>query len=143
MYNSTTDCIPSTNQNSFITMKVCPQTFNFFSEDLILRARAERGLPTPHPLACAVMSRGLHFRSHARRSFEEIESLWTDYNITMTNFDTFPTMRNYFRGIPRKIYNFRRKLFEPVANCSKQTGNQNTNIAAEVKSCAEKNIRFD
>ena len=35
-------------------------------------------LPTPHPTAFAVMSRGLYFRSRARRSFEEIERLWTD-----------------------------------------------------------------
>ena len=67
-------------------------------------------------------------------------------------------MRNHFRGIPRKILQFQEesdeestranlqpsratpgsKLFEPVANCSKQTANQNTNIAAEVYKVARK-----
>ena len=62
-------------------------------------------------------------------------------------------MRNHFRGIPRKIYNFRRnltriykskfatvmsKLLELVANCSGQTANQNANIEAEVCKVARK-----
>ena len=31
-----------------------------------------------------------------------------------------------------KFATFASKLFKPVANCSEQTANQNTNIAAEV-----------
>ena len=33
---------------------------------------------------------------------------------------------------------FASKLYEPVANCSEQTANQNTNIAAEVCKVARK-----
>ena len=51
---------------------VCLETFYFFSEDF---TSAERETT----FAFAVMSRGLYFRSGARRSFEKIERLWTDY----------------------------------------------------------------
>ena len=37
-----------------------------------------------------------------------------------------------------KFATFVSKLFEPVANCSEQTANQNTNIAAEVGKVARK-----
>ena len=54
------------------SMLVCPQTFYFFSEDLTSArpkrarvwarsARRAQSLPTPHPLALAVMSHGLLF----------------------------------------------------------------------------------
>ena len=49
-------------------------TFYFFSEIFNTCAR-------PHPLPFAVMlcPAAYYFRSHARRSFEKIERLWTDY----------------------------------------------------------------
>ena len=37
-----------------------------------------------------------------------------------------------------KFATFARKLFKPVANCSEQTANQNTNISAEVCKVARK-----
>ena len=39
-------------------------------------------------LAFAVMSRGFYFRSRARRFFEKIERLWTDYFETLFECET-------------------------------------------------------
>ena len=57
---------------AIVSAVVCSQTFYFF-------LRRSHYLP-PLPTAFVVMSRGVYFRSRARRSFEEIERLWTDYS---------------------------------------------------------------
>ena len=72
---------------------------------------------------------------------------------------TFPTLRNHFRGIPRKIYNFRRNrprnLREQICNRREQVVRAGCKLlranceskyqhcGGRLQSCAEKNIRFD
>ena len=72
---------------------------------------------------------------------------------------TFPTIRNHFRGIPRKIYNFRtnrpRYLREQICNRREQVVRAGCKLlrancqskyqhcGGSLQSCAEKNIRFD
>ena len=74
-------------------------------------------------------------------------------------FVTFPTMRNHFRGIPRKIYNFRRNLTrnlrEQICNRREQVVRAGCKLlrancqskyqhcGGSLQSCAEKNIRFE
>ena len=74
-------------------------------------------------------------------------------------FVTFPTMRNHFWGIPRKICNFRRNLTrnlrEQICNRREQVVRAGCQLlrancrpkyqycGGSLQSCAEKNIRFD
>ena len=98
----------------------------------------------------------LIFRPLRKFLYHNGESCWL-FHIAF--FVTFSTIRNHFRGIPSKIYNFRRnltrKLREQICNRREQVVRAGCKLfrancqskyqhcGGSLQSCAEKNIRFD
>ena len=101
----------------------------------------------------------VHHAKFLYHNGESCRRILLDVLLVLPFFMTFPTMRNHFRGIPRKIYNFRRNrprnLREQICNRREQVVRAGCKLlrancqskyqhcGGSLQSCAEKNIRFD
>ena len=68
----------------------------------------------------------------------QLSSACTKSQLSHVPNEIFNLKRNRRRNLREQTCNFRKQMFKPVANCSEQTANQNTNIAAEVCKVARK-----
>ena len=77
------------------------------------------------------------FKHFLRSDRPQLSSACTENHLSHVSSEILNLKRNRLRNAS-KFATFASKLFKPVANCSEQTANQNTNIAAEVSKVARK-----
>ena len=88
---------------------------------------------------CGVMAKNTLFKHFLRSDRPQLSSACTKNQLSNVPSEIFNLKRNRPRNLHKQICNFREQVVgEPVANCSEQTANQNTNIAAEVCKVARK-----
>ena len=83
------------------------------------------------------------FKHFLRSDRPQLSSACTKSQLSYVPSEIFNLKRNGEGIYISKFATFASKFFEPVANCSEQTANQNTNCGGSLQICAEKNIRFD
>ena len=86
---------------------------------------------------CGVTAKNT-FKHFLRSDRPQLSSACTKNQLSNVPSEIFNLKRNRPRNLHKQICNFVSKLCEPVANCSAQTANQNTNIVAEVCKVARK-----
>ena len=87
---------------------------------------------------CGIAAKNTLFKHFLRSDRPQLSSACTKNQLSNVPSEMFNLKRNRPRNLHEQICNFREQVVRAVANCSEQTANQNTNIAAEVCKVARK-----